>query len=146
LGNWAFALLLPLGIFPNAAKLGAMAYNQHRTPFLAWYHEGKLAPYVDIAGDVARDATPDEPVLCSVKQARIMTFLTDRRVMEEGEYLGGPADEQLLVLLDPADTQLSQWLSSLHISTYGQPLASVARANAKNESQPPLLLLHGRHE
>jgi hypothetical protein len=144
-GNLAFALLLPLGILPNCAKLGAMAYNQHRQPFLSYYKDGKLAAYSQIARAVTDADTDDQPVLASTKVARVMTFLTDRRVVEAGDYYGGPPDEKLLVLLDPADAQMRQWLSDLHITTDSPPLASVPQMGGKSPV-PPLLLLRGRHQ
>lgn len=140
LGNVVFALLLSGGVALNVVEVIHVILEQRASPFLAHYKEGRFPAYVQLAGDLPKFASPTERIVCPVKYARILTFLSDRTVMESGEFSAGPPGEQVLVVLDRSDPDYIPWLASQPIEIDPTPIASYPRVNVKM----PLLLMSGK--
>jgi hypothetical protein len=116
-GNIVFALLLALGICPNAGHVFGIVVEQRRVPFLASYREGKCLPLIAAAKRIAQ--TPaDAVVLAPDKTARFLTYLSGRNVFESNETPEldwPPAGHRVFVLEDGNDVGLAQWVESLGI-------------------------------
>jgi hypothetical protein len=119
--NAVFVALLFLGGATNLMRMGEFIIEQRRSPFLNYYKEGKFASVDRVARLLHHHVEPDAWVLCPPKYARILTYLSRRKVAEPFvETRLDPAEQTIYVLEplnDPAhpevhDTPVRQWLQS----------------------------------
>jgi hypothetical protein len=139
IGNGIFAFLLVLGTVLNIGQVVAFIVHQHAHPFFADYESGEFQPYVKIAGQVPGFTGSEDVILCPVKLARIMSFLTDRTFSEPNEPISA-APGHLFVILDPTSPNYHNWLAAMNVSPEGDPLASVNRPH----NLPAISLMRAR--
>lgn len=138
-GEVIFVILLLLGTALNIGKIGEAIRDQHRRPFMAHYKDGELIGYEAMARQISANAEMQEVVISPPKLSRILTFWSDRRVVEEGEADGLTPGGRILVVIDPANGEYLNWLRSQDVIMDVKPLASIAR-----NGKPPLELVAGK--
>jgi hypothetical protein len=84
--QWALAGLLLLWTGPNLGKIVGLIIEQRRSPFLAHYHQGHYLPIVQAAKELEKQVGPNDVVLCPAGMGRILSYLSDRRVMEVWQW------------------------------------------------------------
>jgi len=126
-GNWIVALLLVMGTGLNLGQVFVTVAHQRASPFLADYQGGKYLPFARMARELPANTSPADVVVCPPKLARMMNFLTDRTFREEHEEINA-VPGHLLVILDPADADYSNWLAAQGITPQGEPLVIVPRS------------------
>ncbi|HTW94725.1 MAG TPA: hypothetical protein VMD30_08035, partial [Tepidisphaeraceae bacterium] len=125
LRNAAFLLLLGATFITNAAASGRIVIQQHLKPFIAHYRDGHLLSLTRMAGDLTRLTDSRDIVLAPAKTSRMLTFLSDRIVIEPGHSALDPGKGRIFVIEmeNPSDPQMGPWLNDLHVIAIGQPLA-----------------------
>ena len=141
MGNFVFAALMLLGTVPNAGEVGGMMIHQHYRPFLAFYKDGKLMPYAKMAGELKKETTMADVTLSPRMEAKILTFLSDRKVAATTQNYCALDRDRLFVVMDSADDEFKNDLAANGVVTEGDPIVSIERA-----SQPPLELFRGRQQ
>ena len=111
-GNWIFAGLFCLGGAVNLMRGGEFIVEQRWIPFLNHYKEGRFVGIHRVAG-LLRDRVPaDGRVLAPPKQARILSFLSHRHVIEPTpENRSIDPARQPVYVLEPIDEPVRQWLA-----------------------------------
>ena len=134
-GDWAFAALLALSTVPNAVKSGGMIIEQRRPDFLVHYKDGRYDTVSKMADHVARHVRDEDVVLAPQKNARVLSYLSRRRVVGTLEPVKVvPSEQPVYVVLDPEDAEQRGWVQSLRLEL-PDPIESVPR-----RKQPPLTL------
>ena len=83
LGNCLFALFFFCpGIGFNNGRIWQTIYVQHRTPFLAHYKEGHFPAYLEMARHLTELTTPRDTIIAHARFARMLSYFSQRRVVE----------------------------------------------------------------
>ena len=135
--NWIFAGLLGLGVTLNCGKIGGTIFNQHRLDFYGYYKEGRMPAYQKLAKRLTQVVTPQDNVLADVKVASILTYFSDRRVLNNMEDTTPLPGGRTFIVWDPDPIyqDFYDWVSEQHIARDGDPVISIDRSPGK-----PLLL------
>jgi hypothetical protein len=126
-GSVIAVLLLAVALTCNGIQFVTIIDRQHQHPFLASYKEGRFPGYIAMSHEVARLTTRDDLTLCSQKYARILSFLSDRLVIEGNVPGLDLSKHRLFVIDDPADSDLKDWLAREHVRFVGDPLVTEPR-------------------
>jgi hypothetical protein len=138
-GNTVFSILLVVGATMNTIQVCNMILRQHDHPFYSLYRDGKFSGLVEIAAKVPSYSRPDDVVIVPTEFSRPFTFLADRRTYEPLDRVIPSGPGNLLVVLDPTDSNFLSWLNRLGIVLESPPLVVEARAKGK----PALELVRG---
>ncbi len=120
----AFWTLLTISTIPNMLKLGAFTLDQRRPQFLAGYSEGSWTGLVALGRAMSGLIPPDGWVLSPYKRARVLSYLSDRRVAEQLDPPGADVSIDRLYVIEPADQSLQQLMRRLGVRA-GAELLSV---------------------
>lgn len=124
-GNILFALLLALGFVPNLFQVCGVVIEQRSPRFLEAYRGGKCAPLVAAAETITDHVPAGGLVLAPDKTARILTYLSDRTVVESNEQANDlrlnidwpPAPgRRIYALVDPNNAAFARWLAGLGVN------------------------------
>ena len=113
-GKWTstvFITLFLLGATTNLLRVSEFILEQRRLPFLDYYKEGRFASIDKVTKMLKHRVQPDEWVIAPPKIARILTFLTDRHIVEPTpEYKWLEPNYQTVYILEPLEDPARQWL------------------------------------
>jgi hypothetical protein len=141
IGNWVFGVLLTVGLLGNNLQLGNIMLRQHLRPFYAYYAGGDYFGYPQMAKRISQTAAPGDLVICAARRSRVLSFLSDRPVVEYTEpaaqdFSAGPP----LIVFDADDAAFASWLAASHLTLDKTPIASFKR----NAGQSALVFARGR--
>ncbi|HEX4124393.1 MAG TPA: hypothetical protein VHY37_06675 [Tepidisphaeraceae bacterium] len=118
-GNALFLGLFLLGGATNIGRIGAFVVEQHRTPFLSYYHEGEFDSIYKVCDLLNRRTQPGDWVMSAPRLGRILTVLSGRYAVDLPEHLPpgySPARGPLYVLqplnIDPPASLLPAWIAA----------------------------------
>jgi hypothetical protein len=110
-GNRIFVGLFLLGGAVNLMRGGEFIVEQRWVPFLNHYKEGRFVGIHQVARLVRDHVGSDGLVLAPPKQARILSFLSERRAIEPTpENRSIDPDREAVYVLEPLDDPVRQWL------------------------------------
>jgi len=130
--NVIAALLLATWVGPNLVKMTQVVLEQRRVPFLKHYKVGRYAPVKELADGVNRLVEPHAAVLVQHKLGRILTYLSDRDVMEPRELTEQFKPGQGLYVILPCDDdpEEAQRIADMRLRL-GPAIATVPRPHNK---------------
>jgi len=142
-GRWAsivFISLFLLGATTNLLRVGEFIIEQRRLPFLEYYKEGRFASIDKVTKMLKHRVQPDAWVIAPPKVARILTFLTDRHIIEPTpEYNWVSASYHTVYLLEPLEDPARQWVESQH-AHLGPPISIPIPGRYNPENPQPWVL------
>jgi hypothetical protein len=126
-GDWAFAVLLAMSTIPNTVKTCGVIIEQRRPNFYAHYKDGRYAALMTMAGHISRHVGEADVVLSRQNQARVLSYLSRRRVVGTLEPVQIHLHEQpVFVVMDPEDPDLRAWIDRLGL-TLSEPIETIER-------------------
>jgi hypothetical protein len=118
-GNALFLGMFLLGGATNIGRVGAFVVEQHRTPFLSYYHEGEYASIFKVRDLLNRRTRPGDWILSAPRLGRILTVLSGRYAVDIPEHLPpgiSPAQTPIYVLdpldIDPPASPIPDWIAA----------------------------------
>jgi hypothetical protein len=118
-GNALFLSLFLLGGGANLGRIGAFVVEQHRTPFLSYYHEGEYDSIYKVCNLLKNRTQPNDWIVVAPRLGRILTVLSGRYAVDLPEHLPPgftPAQGPLYVLdplnIDPPDSPIPDWIAA----------------------------------
>jgi hypothetical protein len=86
-----FVVAMAAWMGPNIGKNIGLILEQRQTPFLAHYRGGRFAPAIELGEAIRQNVEPESWVVAPDKLGRILTYYSDRRVIERAELAPWPA-------------------------------------------------------
>ncbi len=135
--GWPVFIVLLLLVGPNAVKTGKFIFEQHRTPFYAYYQGGRYASQIELGRVLNQSVDQDTLVLAQFGSE--LAFLSDRRVFTAAELAKHRTEAQIrqrlmtepeIFVIQPTDALLSQWVESIPLPL-GLPKLSVETEASK---------------
>lgn len=145
--KWAFLLLFGLGGICNLISTLDFVVQNRRSPFLAYYKEGRYASVYDVARMIEKhtplsgsvDDSRTTWVAVPDKFARILTFLSRRYCIEPDRYSALDPRRQNVFVLAPLEPKhpeeaenrqpISEWLAKRGAAMVSPPLATTPNRN-----------------
>ena len=143
--DWAGVILLCLWLIPNGIKDGEIIREQHAADFYATYKHGRYPPMFVMAEQLREIVPPTRYVLAETKSGRIMSYLSDRRVVDSWEVPRFKPGKKIFLLL-PADAGLVIYLRDKRVFVDDPPLTRVKTSDPAVSMTLHTALVGGRTE
>jgi hypothetical protein len=127
-GKLIFATLLTATFLANAATTGAIVVRQHLHPFIAHFRDGHFLPLTQVADALIASTSDKDVVLAPANTSRILTFLSDRTVLDSTDPMIDLGHRRLFVIESLAgdNRQIDSWLKRIHVARENGPLTIVS--------------------
>jgi hypothetical protein len=117
--------LLVLGMASNLDKIGGIILEQRRIPFLARYEGGVYQSLLKAADAIHDTADDNSLVLIAEPYGRIMTFLSDRNVVDFRHIGDVDLNGHTIYVVEPADAPMEDVLKGKRMKI-GGVIASIS--------------------
>jgi hypothetical protein len=135
-GNLAAAFMIYFGLVYNGLQIGRTIIEQRHIPFLAYYQDGQCQALADMGARIHTIVPKDAFVLAPKKTARILSWYSNRLVVESNDLPAiDPKQQDVYVMVDPEDQESKLWerqiVDQLHLAwgaNQTAPITTIARA------------------
>lgn len=127
-GDLVFLALLCAGFGTNIARIGEMAVEQHRSPFLAHFQAGRFASIGPLARLLDANVAPGTWVLVPPKLGRILTFRSHSYATNTPERMSIDLKSLPVFVLMPAGDHALAWIRDSGMAMGPQVGAAVRTA------------------
>jgi hypothetical protein len=143
-GNSVAAVLLLWQVIFNLGPVGGFMIEQRWMPFLAHYRKGQYLTLANMGQIIHDQVPPDAWVLAPAKTARVLSWYSGRRVVEQADYPAiDLARQDLFLVIDPKDTTSKAWEVQTATDNHFTVLRSPDNPRADRPApDPPLRLRH----
>lgn len=115
--NWLFLVLFLFGALTNMSHTIEFIIEQRRVPFLNSYKEGRHASQDAVASLIHNHVDEKGWVLTSARFARILAFLSHRKVVGPSSLIVQKLRRNDFYVLEPIQSNARQVLQGIHMET-----------------------------